>query len=386
MVGKDPGLLPAVPSLRGFFLALGLALSLAGPALAHKPSDSYLTLRLEGARISGQWDIALRDLDFALTLDRDRDGAIRWGEVRAQKVEIAALALASLKLTQDGAPCPLHIRDLLIDDHSDGAYAVMMLEGACPSQPQSLRLDYSLFADLDPQHRGLVRLADERGERALVLGGDTPEQVVALTAWGQVRSFVDFVGTGVLHIWGGFDHLLFLISLLLPAVLTRQDQRWVGQARMKTALGDVLKIVSAFTLAHSLTLSLAATGLVALPARLTESVIALSVVLAALNNLRPALTQRLWIVAFVFGLVHGFGFASTLQDMHLPRAGLLLALLGFNLGVELGQIAIVAVIAPLAWRARDSGLYQKGLLPYGSMATAAVAGLWLAQRAFGLSL
>jgi len=374
-----------VPSLKALLLALLLA-ACASPVLAHKPSDSYLTLRLEGAKISGQWDIALRDLDFALTLDQDGDGAIRWGEVRARQAAIAALALSSLKLTEDGAACALRVDDLLIDAHSDGAYAVLALQGACAVPPQSLRLDYTLFSALDPQHRGLVRLVDGRREQALVMGGETSSQVVTLTAWGQARAFADFVGTGVLHIWGGFDHLLFLISLLLPAVLTRQADQWVGQPRMRAALTETLKVVTAFTLAHSITLSLAATGVVALPARLTESMIALSVVLAALNNLRPFLTQRLWIVAFAFGLIHGFGFASVLQDLHLPRASLLLALLGFNLGVEFGQMAIVAVVVPLAWSLRDSGFYRQGLLPYGSMATAAAAAVWLAQRAFGLAV
>lgn len=362
-----------------------LVLVLASPAQAHKPSDSYLTLQLQDQRITGRWDIALRDLDFALGLDADGDGAIRWGEVKARRAQIQAYALSHLTVDGDGKPCWLHDSDLLIDQHSDGAYAVLVLSGACPAKPQRVGVAYSLFADFDPQHRGLVRLTADGRDHALVLGGARARQTVAMTGVGRLREVGDFIATGVFHIWTGFDHLLFLISLLLPAVLMRQAGQWIGQASAKAAWVEILRIVSAFTLAHSITLTLATLGVVSLPARLTESAIALSVVFAAFNNLRPMLGRRIWMAAFVFGLIHGFGFANVLRDLGLAQASLLWALLAFNIGVELGQIVVVGLVMPLAWQARNSRFYRKALMPFGSMAIMLIATIWFVQRALGLS-
>jgi hypothetical protein len=201
-----------------------------------------------------------------------------------------------------------------------------------------------------------------------------------------MRQFGDYVRHGVWHIWIGFDHILFLLSLLLPAVLVRHERQWEGRASFRAAAFDVLKIVSAFTLAHSITLTLATLGVLALPSRLVESAIAASVVLAALNNLWPLFHGRRALVAFAFGLIHGFGFASVLLDLGLPKASLLLSLVGFNVGVELGQIAIVALFLPLAFLARNSTLYRKGLLGAGSCMIALLALAWLAERGLDVKL
>ena len=143
-------------------------------------------------------------------------------------------------------------------------------------------------------------------------------------------------------------------------------------------------MVTAFTLAHSITLSLAALGVISLPSRLVESVIAASVVLAALNNLRGTIEGKRWIMAFGFGLIHGFGFASVLADLGLPQNALVLALVGFNVGVELGQLAIVAAFLPVAFLLRRTWFYRVGVLTGGSILVAVVASWWLVQRLFDL--
>jgi HupE / UreJ protein len=154
----------------------------------------------------------------------------------------------------------------------------------------------------------------------------------------------------------------------------------------RLAAVDVLKVVTAFTLAHSITLSLAVLGAVELPSRLVESVIAASVVAAALNNVRPLVTRRLWLVAFGFGLVHGFGFASVLADLGLPSDALALALVGFNVGVELGQLAIVLLFLPLAFALRRTSFYRRWVMHGGSLAIALLAAVWFAERAFAVRL
>jgi hypothetical protein len=358
-------------------------------AHAHKPSDSYLTLKVEGERVIGQWDIALRDLDFALGLDANQDGVITWGEVKAKHTDIAAYALSRLRLGPASAPCPVQVTEQLIDNHSDGAYAVLRFTATCAAAPKTLVVGYRLFFDLDPQHRGLIRLEYQGATRAGILSVEQPEQKFTLAELSKWEQFLDYGNEGVWHIWTGFDHILFLLSLLLPAVLVRSrvpGRRWEAALNFRAAFWDVVKVVTAFTLAHSITLSLAALGVVSLPSRLVESAIALSVVFAALNNIRPLVYEKRWVIAFCFGLIHGFGFASVLSDLGLPQESLLIALVAFNLGVELGQLAIVGVFLPVAYALRDTRLYQRLLFVYGSATIALIAFLWMIQRAFNVQL
>jgi hypothetical protein len=198
--------------------------------------------------------------------------------------------------------------------------------------------------------------------------------------------FATYLNEGVWHIWTGFDHILFLLSLLLPAVLVRDRHAWEPGASFRGAFIEVAKVVTAFTLAHSITLTLAALSIVVLPSRLVESGIALSVVLAALNNLFPVVSNGRWIAAFGFGLLHGFGFAGALHDLGLPAGSLALSLFGFNLGVETGQLAIVVVFLPAAFALRSTWAYRRVMFAGGSVAIASVAVLWLVERAFNVAV
>ncbi len=370
------------------FAALACALLLCCmPARAHKPSDSYLNLRLDGERIEARWDIALRDLDFAIGVDGDGDGRLTWDEIRARHDAIAAYALARLQVDSELGACALAPQgEQLIEQHGDGAYTVLRLQGRCTARPARLTVTYRLFADTDAQHRGLLGVDSGGAVRSAILGGDRPRQVVELAWRTPGQEFLAYLRHGVWHIWIGFDHILFLVSLLLPAVLVWRGGAWEGVAGLRAAGVDVLKTVTAFTLAHSVTLTLAALGVLALPSRWVESAIAASVVVAALNNVVPVVQRRRWLAAFLFGLVHGFGFASVLAELGLPRDALALALLGFNVGVELGQLAIVAAVLPLAFALRDTRLYRRMLLPGGSVAIALVACVWLAERMFDWQL
>ena len=360
---------------------------LAWPALAHKPSDSYLALTVAANGVTGQWDIALRDLDYAIGLDADGNGEITWGELRAKHAEIAAYALARLAVEADGAPCALNAAEQRVDDHTDGAYTVLRFAADCAAKtPQQLRVTYRLFADIDPQHRGLLRLDVAGLSRTAIFSPQAATQSFELKAASRWSQFVDYGVEGVWHIWLGYDHILFLLSLLLPAVLVWRAPRWQPAPSFRFAFTDVLKIVTAFTLAHSITLSLATLGYVSLPSRLIESTIAASIIVAALNNVFPVFHGRRWAVAFCFGLIHGFGFASVLVDLGLPRDALAVALVGFNLGVECGQLAIVSGFLPLAFLLRRTPLYQRGVFVLGSAAIAVVAAIWLAERAFNFKL
>jgi hypothetical protein len=249
---------------------------------------------------------------------------------------------------------------------------------------RNLTVDYRLLFDLDPQHRGLLNISYQGQTHTAIFSPDhsvQPIELATLTAW---REFLAYGREGVWHIWIGYDHILFLLSLLLPAVLKREAHRWQAVTGFHPALIEVVKIVTAFTVAHSITLSLAVFGIFTPPSRWVESAIATSVTLAALNNLYPILSERRWMVAFAFGLVHGLGFANVLTDLGLPQGALLVALIGFNLGVEVGQLAIVGFFLPLAYRIRHSWLYQRLTLQLGSLLIVILAAIWLVERSFDL--
>lgn len=361
-----------------------LALACAAPSSwAHKPSDSYLTLSVSGADITGQWDIALRDLEVALGLDGDGDGVLTWGEVRAGHARIAGYALDHLDLRAGGLACDVQARPQLVDHHSDGAYTVLPFRAHCP-RGGVLSVDYRLLFDLDPTHRGLLRV-ETAGETQSAIFSPRSTRVSIHPDRGGAARFPDFVREGMDHIWGGLDHLLFLVTLLLPVLLPRPGQPPRAGGVAQRVLGTA-SIVTAFTLAHSVTLTLAVLDLVALPPRVVEPLIAASVVAAALNNLYPVLTRRLWVAAFGFGLVHGFGFAAALADLGLGDGALLWSLFGFNLGVEIGQLCIVLGWAPLAMALGRREGRAAPMMRYGSAAVAAVGTVWLVERTLGVVL
>ncbi len=376
------------------------ALLLAGGAAsAHKPSDAYLTLQIDGALVQQRLDIALRDLDRELLLDADDDGALAWGEVRKRWDDIALLAERGVAVQRAGRPCARQPDAAApqLQRHSDGTYAVLRTRWRCPGSG-AIGVDYRLFADTDPTHRGIVRLLDGQVQlaNAVLVPGAAPRVLAAPLASERVPAsagirLADFFAEGVHHILAGTDHLLFLIALLLPAVWRRVaappgvPARWEPAPALAPALREVAGVVTAFTLAHSLTLALSTLSLLSVPSRWVESLIALSIVFAALNNLRPMVQRDLWLLAFGFGLVHGIGFAGVLADVGLSGRALLPPLLAFNLGVEAGQLMIVAGWLLLAWPLRRHAAYGT-VSRWGSWGVAAVATVWLAERALLMQL
>jgi hypothetical protein len=358
-------------------------------ASAHKPSDSYMTLVVRGNVIDARWDIALRDLDYSLGLDQDGSGAVTWGELRARLPDVDGYALPRLAVKADGGVCAAHVTAHEVVAHSDGEYVVLRSTFECPSTPSVLDFDYGLFFENDAQHRGLLHLDAAGVTSTLTFASDHRHEHVEIHAVSRGAQLAAIVRVGIHHIWAGYDHILFLLALLLPSVLKRGDEKgasWEALPRFRPVLWDVLRIVTAFTVAHSLTLSLAALDVVRLPSRLTEAAIAASVVVAAANNVVPILREDRWVAAFALGLLHGFGFSATLIDLGLPRSALVLTLFGFNLGVEIGQMAIVLVFLPLAFLARRTIAYRRYVLVGGSLVIALVATVWFVERAFDIKL
>ena len=350
------------------------------PLYAHKPSDSYLRIRCGSNRVTARWDIALKDLEFLVGLDEDQNGNITWGELKANQQRVASHAMSRLALYANEQRCALRFASLSAAKHSDGGYASLELVADQVEDVKKLGVRYSLLFNDDPTHRGLLLIEDGAQPRTVVLSPAQPSMDIDLGQHSPWRPLLEFIAEGVWHIWIGYDHILFLLALLIPVVLERRESRWVGVDKIRPALGSVLKIVSVFTIAHSITLWLAVTGIVALPSRAIEAAIALTVVVTAVNNQFPLFKIHGWVIAFLFGLVHGFGFANVLIDLGLSMGSLAIALLGFNVGVELGQMAIVLVFIPIAFLLRNTTFYRIVVLKCGSLLIAAAGLIWLIER------
>lgn len=367
---------------------LMLAALLAGPAQAHSSSNSYLTLSAADSGLQLRADIHLRDIDLVFDLDQNRDGQVSWGETTARAPELLAWIQQGLSVYSASAACVLKPQDLLASQHADGYYLSTAWAVACPGvqagRMDGLTLRYALLFSQDNLHRGLLRVESPDGGSSAILSPEQPETVLMpATAWLVLLRYVQ---EGVWHIWIGFDHILFLLSLLVLAPLQPARGRvtaWDAAPHFRPVFWDVLAVVTAFTVAHSITLGMSVLQWFTPPAGVVEPVIALSVVLAALNNLLGSAAWRRWRLAFVFGLIHGFGFASVLVDLGLPAHALALALGGFNVGVELGQLAIVLLFLPLAWWLRRTAFYRWGVVLGGSLLIAVLGGIWMVQRLAG---
>ena len=359
-----------------FAIVLLLACSCAS---AHISSNAFVSLQTNGSQLSGTLELAIRDAELAVGLDSNGDGSVTWGEARAHQAELISYVRDRLTLSANGTACAIRFGGMQVNARVDGNYLWLPFRTSCSGADVSIA--YRLLQDIDPSHRGLLTLSAWGDTQTGVLTPGRGPQSFALGRPRPLRAFTEYLSIGFWHIWSGIDHLLFLLSLLLPAVLRRRDGQWEAAPIARPAFVNILKVVTAFTLAHSITLSLAAFNVVHLPSRLTESIIAASIIVAALNNIFPRVTEGRWRIAFGFGLLHGFGFASVLAEMGLPSGARLVSLVAFNLGVEIGQLAVVLAVMPLAYGVRATSFYRHTLMRWGSSAIAALAFVWLVQRA-----
>ncbi|MEZ5658864.1 MAG: HupE/UreJ family protein [Burkholderiaceae bacterium] len=351
-----------------------LALMMPVSVSAHAPSLAYLSLTDTGAddRMRAQWDIALRDLDWWMDFDIDRDGRLRWQELRGRLDEAAALVAPTIEWRAGSQDCTHAIDSVRLIGRDEGVYLRMGADVRCPSGSLPTALRYQLFAQVLPDHRVLIEHA------GTVQSWPTdPDTWHSLTPSAGAR-LAGFIGSGIHHILIGWDHLAFLAALLLAATWMRGPSPAVSTSRSVWA--EVAVTLTAFTVAHSLTLALAALGLLNLPAGPVEALIAASIIVAGLLNLPARRLAPPAGLAFAFGLVHGLGFANVMLTSQGGPGAVALGLFGFNLGVEIGQLAFAAVLLPgMLLVLRRPGLAR----PLGSAASLALAGLgtvWLIER------
>ncbi len=342
--------------IRQFWLAaVAAVLLIAPPAAAHPLDESRAEVVVEGERV--RWLLSVHP-SFLAALDSDRDGLLASAEVQANLPVLTKFFGDRLYVNSGGRLCMPRVEG--VAGASDPDRVAIGIEYRCPAPIQMLRIEMHLFDGITPNWVSLVKLrwagsvrefAFREGSAAWEVGG------AEAGGGGLAAQAMSFLALGVEHIFTGYDHLMFLVGLLLLG-----GRFW-----------SLVKIVTAFTIAHSITLVLAALGVVDLPASLVEPAIALSIAYVGAENFFLKSIDRRWIIAFLFGLIHGFGFAGILRKLGLPEQGLVLSLLSFNVGVEAGQIAVVAVVLPIIVLLRRQPWHRY-----------AVQALSLAILAFGL--
>ncbi len=359
-----------------------LVVLVARSASAHQSSFSYATVELVdgGRRANYEIRLSSNDLYEALELDEERDATDAEIEAGARRLQNYVFAQVELDVADQLCVfTPGAVRAL----RDGGRFAQLEASLTCPKAIAAIDFHYTLFFDLDERHEGLMTAEHELVQFAYP--DHTRFHFEPHHSHGA--SMLGFLRSGVHHVLSGADHILFLISLLLVMAWRARagelELRAPGATMRRTAA-----IVSAFTVGHSITLILAALGWVELPSRFVESMIAASIVYVAIENLfRPDPAHRA-LVGFSFGLMHGLGFAAMLRPL-LPPSATVMPLLAFNIGVELGQLAVVLATLPLLYllmRTLGVDWYRRRFLPIACVAVSLMGLVWLVERAFEIRL
>jgi hydrogenase/urease accessory protein HupE len=343
----------------------------ASLARAHDPGLSTATLQVFPDHLQAEVIFSRTDIEALVPLDRNHDGQVSPDELERARPQLEPLALAALSVRADGTAAAAAKSDFRVDD-ADNFHIV----GVFPTLgAKVLAAESPLLTKLPRGHRQFISLLDEQGEalaEALlsaeqnVIELDMPKRLVASDA-ASTGTFPDFFVMGVQHILTGFDHLLFLLGLLIA----------ISQFRA------TLLVITCFTLAHSTTLALAAFDIVQISGRIVEPLIALTIIyVGAENLLSSGAPNGRWQLTLIFGMVHGLGFATELKEKLAGAIGARIAfpLLSFNLGVELGQIAVAALVLPLVlWMRSEPVLLQRSV-PICSAFVVLAGAWWLVQR------
>lgn len=395
-----------------WFLVFLLFLPLV--ASAHIPNQSYIFLRVyEEEGLDGRFEFNVREINKVFGTDFGDNVTLEDLQPYVSRIKTYLVQHASFSSTlgnheiiyTEVGTSRFHLGNFLtLSFHLENSEGVS----------DSLDVTYDAVFEKDDTHRGFLiteynwkaGVINNEANISLSFSPNDTQDTLSLTDTSIWNGFVAMVQQGIYHIWIGLDHILFLLALILPAVVRRwgnaksevplpEDAKitksgfitwdWYPVKRFKPAFFYILKVITYFTIAHTITLSLASLQIINLPSRLVEAIIALSIGLAAYHNIRPIFKGKDWVIAFVFGLFHGFGFASVLGDLGLTSEFLTYSLLGFNIGVEIGQVVIIFMIFPILYLIRKTKAYPR-VLVYGSILLIIISLYWFTERAFDINL
>jgi len=359
-------------------------LCVCGSALAHQTGNSYLTVSEADGRLQLEIDFIVRDLGNLLqTPGQPNEPPPAPDKLLSLQAPITTAIQKSLTITVDEQAIPLEFLTQSVVLHNDGLYVRQRFSGSnLPADAKFIVVRYEFFTQNDKLGRAFFKLVMRNDEISSVFDQTSSIQRFALGETKRWSTIGLFTKEGAKHIWEGADHLLFLLTLLLPGLMLIKPANTVITTDRRVAEKFALKVITAFTLAHSITLACSVLGWVSLPDRFIESMIALSIMVSAALNLQNRFTFSHWKLAFVFGLIHGMGFANGLKELGLSSMYFLETLFAFNLGVELGQLSAVVLVAlPVVFWVKSHEA-KTALLRWGSVAVFLMALFWLVQRLF----
>jgi hypothetical protein len=373
-----------------------LVLGQVAAAFGHTGNESYVYLDIYDNTVEGRVEYPINDLNEVLGTDFPKNAERALVAAEAQRELIHEYTDEHLALSdQQGAEWPIEFGDLETLGANSGYVIVnFAVDKQFASVPRTFSVEYDGIIHAKPERSALLIIGTDWGsgtfnneaDELLRFTAEQPVQEVDLGGTSFWRGFTGVVILGAEHIEIGSDHILFILALLLPSVLVfSRLAGWQPSASFGSSLWRVLKIVTMFTVAHTITLTLGGLGIVEFSPVLVETVIAVSIILAALHNIRPVFVNKEWIIAFVFGLFHGFGFAGLLGDLGLTQSRQFVSLLGFNVGIELGQATIILMVFPALFIARRTRAYLPAMYA-GSVVLIVVASAWVLDRALGVDL
>ena len=350
--------------------------------------ENFITFTFKEKVPKAVVDFESDNLEKFIKLDDNENGIVSWKEIRAHQKEIEKFVLQHIEIKADGQTCTKKVDRFEVYRRVHQSYIKLYLTLGCTLPHEAVDLRYNLFFDVDKDQKAFVKIADDNRSKPVILSDRKVEVTLKMQHRRSIwQAFKNFLVEGIWHIWIGYDHILFLLMLLVPSVYYYRYGRPLPRQNFREVLIEVLKIVTAFSVAHSITLGLSVSEIVVLDSRFVEVAIALSVLFTAVNNLYPMITKHTWIMAFLFGLIHGFGFANVLHDLIVKNSSDFLAMLfGFNLGVEIGQLVIVTLVLPLLYILEKTTFYKRFIYQGFSAVTALIAALWAIERALGISI
>lgn len=343
----------------------------SGPGVAHEASSSYLYWQ-DSAPKQLRLDIALSDLLSNTFLRADASGKLHWQTLLEAEAQLAKVIEADIRVLQSTGRCASKAALEGLTEYDNTTFSVWQLEWVCPAS----NINYRLFANDDALHRALVTTQREHAEQLSVLSPSNPHLDLLDTA-PLTDILWQFIIQGVLHMWLGLDHVLFLLTLLMLAFSPGRGADGTPENR---PVRQLILVITSFTIAHSITLVMSSLSLIQMSSRTVETLIAVSIIVSALKVLRPGNPINTLAISFGFGLLHGLGFSGVLSELLTQTPSKLTALFGFNVGVELGQLCIVLATFPIMLRLQKSPNLMTTSFRTSAIAIALAGAYWAADR------
>jgi hypothetical protein len=365
-------------------LAIALLVAWTGVAHAHQSSIKYTDVTVDGAGAKVRMTIAPSDVTQPLGMDEAATPTLDQAMAPATLDRVTAFVASWIALrTPDGATCAITSPSAAPD--ADGKFIDVTWDVTCAGTVDKIVLDFTRFFALDQRHEAIVSV-HAPGEKVEPIVVRISDPVLTVTP-GETTSLLGWIRHGMDHIYGGLDHIAFVLTLLLVVVIKRGANReWVVRSPIE-AIKSTAIIVTAFTIAHSASLIAASLGYVSLPSRFVESMIAASIVYTAIEDVIRPDTRWRYALTFAFGLLHGLGFASMLAEL-LPEDRVIIPLITFNIGVELGQLSIVIVAIPVLWglaRLVGAERYRRVVVPVAAVPLVLIGIKWLIERVLDIT-